>query len=73
VASRTKHLIELTHVAVDTGSMSKIESIKRRIKIEIARDMIHRIRLNERISGVRAEKDDAARVSKLEESGIEGL
>jgi hypothetical protein len=58
---------------VDTGSMSKIESIKRRIKIEIARDMIHRIRLNERISGVRAEKDDAARVSKLEESGIEGL
>ena len=33
----------------------------------------YQIRLNERISGVRAEQDDAARVSKLEESGIEGL
>jgi hypothetical protein len=73
VASRTKHLIESTHLAVDTGSMSKNESIKRRIKIEIARDKIYQIRLNERISGVRAEQDDAARVSKLEESGIEGL
>jgi hypothetical protein len=73
VASRTKHLIESTQHAVDAGSMSKNESIKRRIKIEIARDKIYQIRLNERISGVRAEQDDAARVSKLEESGIEGL
>jgi hypothetical protein len=77
VASRTEHLIELTRLDVDNagggGAATKNESIKRRIKIEIARDKIYQIRLNERISGVRAEQDDAARVSKLEESGIEGL
>ena len=75
VASRTEHLIELTHLAVDNAGSgaAKNEGIKRRIKIEIARDKIYQIRLNERISGVRAEQDDAARVSKLEESGIEGL
>ena len=74
VASRTEHLIELTRLAVDDGgSTTKNEGIKRRIKIEIARDKIYQIRLNERISGVRSEQDDAARVSKLEESGIEGL
>jgi hypothetical protein len=76
VASRTEHLIELTRLDVDAaggGSAAKNEGIKRRIQIEIARDKIYQIRLNERISGVRAEQDDAARVSKLEESGIEGL
>lgn len=80
VASRTKHLIELTHLAqggVDNtdgaSTTNKNTSIKQRIQIEIARDKIYQIRLNERISGVRAEQDDAARVSKLEESGIEGL
>jgi hypothetical protein len=73
VASRTEHLIELSRLAVDTGSATKNEGIKRRIQIEIARDKIYQIRLNERISGVRSEQDDAARVSKLEESGIEGL
>ena len=74
VASRTEHLIELTHLAADDGGgTTKNEGIKRRIRIEIARDKIYQIRLNERISGVRAEQDDAARVSKLEESGIEGL
>ena len=78
VSARTEHLIELTHLDVEDaagsgGAATKNESIKRRIKIEIARDKIYQIRLNERISGVRAEQDDAARVSKLEESGIEGL
>ena len=79
VSARTEHLIELTHLldvddaAGSGGAAAKNESIKRRIKIEIARDKIYQIRLNERISGVRAEQDDAARVSKLEESGIEGL
>ena len=67
VASRTKHLIDMT---VD---LPKNEGIKRRIKIEVARDKIYQIRLNERISGVRSEQDDAARVSKLEEAGVDGL
>ncbi len=67
VASKTKHLIALTE------ELPKNEGIKRRIKIEIARDKIYQIRLNERISGVRAEQEDAARVSKLEEEGVEGL
>lgn len=67
VASKTKHLISLTE------DLPKNEGIKKRIKIEIARDKIYQIRLNERISGVRAEQDDAARVSKLEEEGVEGL
>lgn len=67
VASKTKHLIALTE------ELPKNEGIKKRIKIEIARDKIYQIRLNERISGVRAEQEDAARVSKLEEEGVEGL
>lgn len=67
VASKTKHLIELT------AELPKHEGIKKRIKIEIARDKIYQIRLNERISGVRAEQEDAARVSKLEDEGVEGL
>jgi hypothetical protein len=67
VAARTKHLIDLT------ADLPKNEGIKRRIKIEIARDKIYQIRLNERISGVRAEQEDAARVSKLEEAGVDGL
>jgi hypothetical protein len=67
VAARTKHLIELA------AELPKNEGIKRRIKIEIARDKIYQIRLNERISGVRAEQEDAARVSKLEEAGVDGL
>jgi hypothetical protein len=67
VAATTKHLIDLA------SDLPKNEGIKRRIKIEIARDKIYQIRLNERISGVRAEQEDAARVSKLEEAGIDGL
>ena len=67
VAARTKHLIDLA------ADLPKNEGIKRRIKIEIARDKIYQIRLNERISGVRAEQEDAARVSKLEEAGVDGL
>lgn len=68
VASKTKHLIALAE-----ESPNKNEGIKKRIKIEIARDKIYQIRLNERISGVRAEQEDAARVSKLEDEGVEGL
>lgn len=67
VASKTEHLISLTE------DLPKNEGIKKKIKIEIARDKIYQIRLNERISGVRAEQEDAARVSKLEEEGIDGL
>ena len=67
VDSRTRHLIDMT------ADLPKNEGIKRRIKIEIARDKIYQIRLNERISGVRSEQDDAARVSKLEEAGVDGL
>mmetsp|Transcript_17119 Transcript_17119/g.36968 ORF Transcript_17119/g.36968 Transcript_17119/m.36968 type:complete len:324 (+) Transcript_17119:105-1076(+) len=67
VAAKTKHLIELTN------ELPKNEGIKKKIKIEIARDKIYQIRLNERIAGVREEQEDAARVSKLEEEGIEGL
>lgn len=67
VAATTKHLIELTE------GLPKNEAIKKKIKIEIARDKIYQIRLNERISGVRAEQEDAARVSKLEDEGLEGL
>jgi len=67
VAAKTKHLIELTN------ELPRIEGIKKKIKIEIARDKIYQIRLNERISGVRSEQEDAARVSKLEEEGIDGL
>jgi len=67
VAAKTNLLIELTQ------ELPKIEGIKKKIKIEIARDKIYQIRLNERIAGVRVEQEDAARVSKLEEEGIEGL
>lgn len=74
VAARTKHLIEVSmSMSTTDPSVSKNEGMKRRIKIEIARDKIYQIRLNERISGVRSEQEDAARVSKLEESGIDGL
>eukprot|EP00578_Thalassiosira_sp_NH16_P025320 CAMPEP_0181093648 /NCGR_PEP_ID=MMETSP1071-20121207/9562_1 /TAXON_ID=35127 /ORGANISM="Thalassiosira sp., Strain NH16" /LENGTH=331 /DNA_ID=CAMNT_0023175905 /DNA_START=160 /DNA_END=1155 /DNA_ORIENTATION=- len=67
VAAKTKHLISLTE------DLPKNEAIKKKIKIEIARDKIYQIRLNERITGVRAEQEDAARVSKLEDEGLEGL
>mmetsp|Transcript_1768 Transcript_1768/g.3795 ORF Transcript_1768/g.3795 Transcript_1768/m.3795 type:complete len:332 (-) Transcript_1768:190-1185(-) len=67
VAAKTEHLIELTE------DLPKNEGIKKRIKIEISRDKIYQIRLNERISGVRAEQEDAARVSKLEDEGLDGL
>ena len=67
VALKTKHLISLTE------DMPKNEGIKRKIQIEIARDKIYQIRLNERITGVRLEQEDAARVSKLEEKGVDGL
>lgn len=67
VAAKTKHLISLTE------DLPKNEAIKKKIKIEIARDKIYQIRLNERITGVRAEQEDAARVSKLEDEGVDGL
>jgi hypothetical protein len=67
VASKTKRLIELTE------GLPKNEGIKKRIKVEIARDKIYQIRLNERITGVRAEQEDAARVQKWEEEGVEGV
>ena len=67
MASKTKHLIALTE------ELPKNEGIKKRIKIEIARDKIYQIRLNERITGVRQEQEDAARVTKLEEEGTDGL
>lgn len=67
VTAKTRHLIDLTK------ELPKTEGIKRKIKIEIARDKIYQIRLNERITGVRTEQEDAARVSKLEEEGLEGL
>lgn len=67
VAAKTEHLISLTE------ELPKNEGIKKKIKVEIARDKIYQIRLNERISGVRAEQEDAARVSKLEDEGIDGL
>lgn len=67
VAARTKHLIDLTK------DLPKNEGIKKKIKIEIARDKIYQIRLNERIAGVRTESEDAQRVSLLEEGGVDGL
>lgn len=67
VASKTKHLISLTE------DLPKNEGIKKKIKIEIARDKIYQIRLNERIAGVRTEQEDAARVQKLEDEGLDGL
>lgn len=67
VAAMTEHLIGLT------AGLPKNEALKKKIKIEIARDKIYQIRLNERISGVRQEQEDAARVSKLEDEGIDGL
>lgn len=67
VADKTEYLISLTE------DLPKNEGIKKRIKIEISRDKIYQIRLNERISGVRAEQEDAARVSKLEDEGMDGL
>eukprot|EP00579_Thalassiosira_antarctica_P004780 CAMPEP_0201884094 /NCGR_PEP_ID=MMETSP0902-20130614/16467_1 /ASSEMBLY_ACC=CAM_ASM_000551 /TAXON_ID=420261 /ORGANISM="Thalassiosira antarctica, Strain CCMP982" /LENGTH=325 /DNA_ID=CAMNT_0048412985 /DNA_START=61 /DNA_END=1038 /DNA_ORIENTATION=- len=67
VAAKTKYLIELT------AELPKIEAIKKKIKVEIARDKIYQIRLNERIAGVRTEQDDAARVQKWEEEGLDGL
>lgn len=67
VTATTRHLIDLTK------ELPKTEGLKKKIRIEIARDKIYQIRLNERITGVRAEQEDAARVSKLEEGGIEGL
>ena len=67
VAAKTKHLIELTE------ELPKNEGIKKKIKIEIARDKIYQIRLNERIAGVRTEQEDAARVQKWEEEGIDGV
>lgn len=67
VAAKTKHLISLTE------ELPKNEGIKKKIKIEIARDKIYQIRLNERIAGVRTEQEDAARVQKWEEEGVDGL
>lgn len=67
MASKTKHLISLTE------DLPKNEGIKKKIKIEIARDKIYQIRLNERIAGVRTEQEDAARVQKLEDEGLDGL
>ncbi|KAL3766032.1 hypothetical protein ACHAWU_002747 [Discostella pseudostelligera] len=67
VEAKTKFLISLTE------GLPKNEGIKKRIKIEIARDKIYQIRLNERITGVRQEQEDAARVTKLEEEGTDGL
>ena len=67
VAETTSQLI------AETELLPKNEGLKKKIKIEIARDKIYQIRLNERITGVRSEQEDAARVSKLEEGGIEGL
>lgn len=67
VAAKTEHLIGLTE------GLPKNEALKRKVRIEISRDKIYQIRLNERISGVRAEQEDAARVSKLEDEGLEGL
>lgn len=67
VAETTARLI------AETELLPKNEGIKKKIKIEIARDEIYQIRLNERITGVRSEQEDAARVSKLEEGGLEGL
>ena len=67
VAETTSQLI------AETVLLPKNEGLKKKIKIEIARDKIYQIRLNERITGVRSEQEDAARVSKLEEGGIEGL
>lgn len=68
VAETTSQLIAETALL-----LPKNEGLKKKIKIEIARDKIYQIRLNERITGVRSEQEDAARVSKLEEGGIEGL
>ena len=67
VAAKTKHLIELTEV------LPKNEGIKKKIKIEIARDKIYQIRLNERIAGVRTEQEDAARAEKWDNEGVDGL
>jgi hypothetical protein len=67
VAAKTKHLIDLT------AELPKNEGIKKKIKIEIARDKIYQIRLNERIAGVRTEQEDAARVQKWEEEGVDGV
>eukprot|EP00985_Skeletonema_marinoi_P021420 scaffold13133_cov216-Skeletonema_marinoi.AAC.9 len=67
VAAKTKHLIELTE------ELPKNEGIKKKIKVEIARDKIYQIRLNERIAGVRTEQEDAARVQKWEEEGVDGV
>lgn len=67
VAAKTKHLIELTE------ELPRNEGIKKKIKIEIARDKIYQIRLNERIAGVRTEQEDAARVQKWEEEGVDGV
>jgi len=63
----TKHLIAMTE------GMPKNEGIKKRIKIEIARDKIYQIRLNERITGVRNEQIEAAVADKWDEGGVEAL
>ena len=55
VAEKTKALIELAQ-----------GDIKKRIKIEIARDKIYQIRLNERIQGLGTETADAERATKFE-------
>ena len=67
VAAKTKRLIALTE------ELPKNEGIKKKIKIEIARDKIYQIRLNERIAGVRTEQEDAARVQAWEEEGVDGV
>lgn len=63
----TKHLIAMTE------SLPKNEAIKKRIKIEIARDKIYQIRLNERITGVRNEQIEAAVADKWDEGGVDAL
>ncbi|EJK66174.1 hypothetical protein THAOC_12922 [Thalassiosira oceanica] len=66
----TKQLIALT----EDPSLPKNEGLKRKIKIEIARDKIYQIRLNERITGVRdgaGEKAEAA--DKWDEGGLLAL
>ena len=58
---------------VSINQSSGKEMCKKKIKIEIARDKIYQIRLNERIAGVRTEQEDAARVQKWEEEGVDGV
>lgn len=62
VEAKTKHLIELAG-----------NDIKKRIPVEIARDKIYMIRLNERITGVTHETEEAAAANAWDEKGMEGL